>query len=338
MEPVSAILISVLTQFQQPTLMFLMGGMALAAIKSRFEIHESVYHFIVALLMLKIGIGAGLSIKTASILELMVPGLLAIVIGISIIYIGRFTLALWPGVKPADALATVGLFGAVSGSTLAVGMAALDAQNIAYESFIGALYPFMDIAALVTAIVIGRILINKQNNNGIQIQSNTELLRLILVDTFRSPAVSALLLGLVIGVLGNPVSVYDNFYEPLFRGLLTLLMLIMGMDAWKRLSELKNVAHAYVVYGIAAPFVHGFLGFGAGIIANALTGFSAGGVVLLAVMASSSSDISGPPTLRGGLPEANPSAYLGTSTGLGTPIAILSIPFWIYMANILIGF
>ncbi|MEL7012600.1 MAG: sodium-dependent bicarbonate transport family permease, partial [Pseudomonadota bacterium] len=89
-------------------------------------------------------------------------------------------------------------------------------------------------------------------------------------------------------------------------------------------------------YGLTAPFVHGALGFAVGLAAHELTGFSAGGVVLLAVMAASSSDISGPPTIRAALPEANSSAYIGTSTGLGTPIAILSIPLWIALAEMFI--
>ena len=42
--------------------------------------------------------------------------------------------------------------------------------------------------------------------------------------------------------------------------------------------------------------------------------------------------------MRGALPEANPSAYVGTSTGLGTPIAILSIPLYIALAGAMIGF
>jgi hypothetical protein len=109
------------------------------------------------------------------------------------------------------------------------------------------------------------------------------------------------------------------------------------MEAWARVAELRKVAHAYILYGIAAPILHGLMGFGVGLIAHELTGFSAGGVVLLSVMAASSSDISGPPTLRGTLPEANPSAYVGTSTGLGTPIAILSIPLFVAMAEVLIG-
>lgn len=113
-------------------------------------------------------------------------------------------------------------------------------------------------------------------------------------------------------------------------------MLIMGMEAWSRFSELRKVAHAYILYGITAPIIHGLLGFGIGMIAHELTGFSAGGVILLAVMAASSSDISGPPTMRASLPDANSSAYVGTSTGLGTPVAILSIPLFIALSEALL--
>ncbi len=84
--------------------------------------------------------------------------------------------------------------------------------------------------------------------------------------------------------------------------------------------------------------LHGLLGFGMGLVAHHFTGFSAGGVVLLSIMAASSSDISGPPTMRAALPEANPSAYIGSSTGLGTPVAILSIPLFITLAELVIGF
>jgi hypothetical protein len=69
-------------------------------------------------------------------------------------------------------------------------------------------------------------------------------------------------------------------------------------------------------------------------IAHYATGFSLGGVVLLAVIACSSSDISGPPTLRARIPSANPSAYIGASTAVGTPIAIgVGIPLYIAIAQ-----
>ena len=349
---------SIIDQLQKPTLAFLIGGMMLAALGSKFEVPEPVYKFVVILLLLKVGLGAGISVRDADVYALLVPAIGAALVGIVIVLIGSRTLARWRGVSQVDALATAGLFGAVSASTFAAGMAILDDDGIPYEGFIGALYPFMDIAALVTAIVMAKLAQARRSATsvtasgggtasmggmtGVKLSGPAPavedgLIRGILVDTFRSPAISALLVGLAIGILTEPDSVYKSFYEPLFRGLLSILMLIMGMEAWARFAELRKVAHAYILYGITAPILHGFLGFGAGLIAHELTGFSAGGVVLLAVMAASSSDISGPPTMRGALPEANSSAYVGTSTGLGTPIAILSIPMFIALAEALIG-
>jgi hypothetical protein len=353
MDIITDIASTILTQMQKPTLAFLLGGMMLAALGSKLEIPDPVYKFIVVLLLLKVGLGAGISIREADLIALAVPAAAAAGVGVLIVLLGGQTLSRFRDVSRMDAMATVGLFGAVSASTLAAGMAMLDAEGIFYEGFIGALYPFMDIAALVTAIVLARMSAERRaataaggaggtiavgggtgGSNGV----DGAMVKTILVDTARSPAISALLLGIAIGVLGRPESVYASFYEPLFRGLLSILMLLMGMEAWSRLSELRKVAHAYVIYGLTAPLVHGLIGFGLGLAAHHVTGFSAGGVVLMAIMAASSSDISGPPTMRGALPEANPSAYIGASTGLGTPVAILSIPLFIALADHMIGF
>ncbi|WP_022702437.1 sodium-dependent bicarbonate transport family permease [Pseudorhodobacter ferrugineus] len=356
MDLIFTIATTVVEQLQKPTLAFLIAGMMLAALGSKFEIPEPVYKFIVILLLLKVGMGAGISVRDADLVSLAVPALGATLIGIIIVFLGSKTLARMRGVSEVDGLATAGLFGAVSASTLAAGMAMLDDSGIAYEGYIGALYPFMDIAALVTAIVLAKLglarraatqmTINSDGtasmggplslNSGSGSDTTSGLVKSIMVDTFRSPAISALVAGLCLGILSEPDSVYKSFYDQLFRGLLSILMLIMGIEAWTRIAELRKVAHAYILYGIAAPILHGLLGFGVGLIAHHLTGFSEGGVILLAVMAASSSDISGPPTLRAALPEANSSAYVGTSTGLGTPVAILSIPLFIGLAELVI--
>ncbi|MCF2870342.1 sodium-dependent bicarbonate transport family permease [Octadecabacter sp. G9-8] len=344
---------TLIEQLQKPTLAFLIAGMMLAALGSKFEIPEPVYKFIVILLLLKVGMGAGISIRDADFVSLMVPALGAGMLGILIVFLGSKTLVRMRGVAEVDALATVGMFGAVSASTLAAGMAMLNDSAIPYEGYIGALYPFMDIAALVTAIVLAKLSTARRTASNVTItaggaaalggqpgrtsgEDTRQMVQGILVDTFRSPAISALVAGLCLGILAKPDTVFDSFYEPLFRGLLSILMLIMGMEAWSRFGELRKVAHSYILYGITAPIIHGLLGFGVGMIAHQLTGFSEGGVILLAVMAASSSDISGPPTIRAALPEANSSAYVGTSTGLGTPVAILSIPLFMALAEIMI--
>ena len=280
-------------------------------------------------------------------------------------FIGRYTLAKLPKVKTVDAIATAGLFGAVSGSTLAAALTLMEVEGMSYEPWAAALYPFMDIPALVTAIVLASVYVSKQRATADEYLSKQEFygeqnygeqgitargypkrdaadervkIWPIIKESLQGSALSALLLGLTLGLLTRPERVYDDFFNPNFRGLLSILMLVMGMEAAARIGELRKVAQWYAVYALVAPLLHGLIAFGFGTIAHFATGFSPGGVVILAVIAASSSDISGPPTLRAGIPSANPSAYIGSSTAIGTPVALaLGIPLYIALAQALMG-
>ncbi|NES96836.1 MAG: sodium-dependent bicarbonate transport family permease [Desertifilum sp. SIO1I2] len=401
MDFLSLFLMDFVKQLQSPTLGFLLGGMVIAALGSQLQIPESICKIIVFMLLTKIGLTGGMAIRNSNLTEMILPVTFAVVLGILIVFIAQYTLGKLPNVKAVDAIATGGLFGAVSGSTMAAALTVLDEQSIQYEAWAGALYPFMDIPALVTAIVVANIYLNRKkrkaageypskqeyvgtageytsspagaalstagaavpagvsfsttgdypNPAGDYPTSRQEYRRQqqgqkenrvkiwpIVQESLQGPALSAMILGLALGLFARPESVYENFYDPLFRGLLSILMLVMGMEAWSRIGELRKVAQWYVVYSVVAPLLHGFIAFGLGMIAHYATGFSLGGVVVLAVIAASSSDISGPPTLRAGIPSANPSAYIGASTAIGTPIAIgVAIPLFLGLAQAIGG-
>ena len=357
-----------MAKLQSPTLGFLIGGMVVAAVNSRLQIPDAIYKFIVFMLLIKVGLSGGIAIRNANLAEMLLPAVFAMVVGILIVFIGRYTLAKLPNVKTVDAIATAGLFGAVSGSTLAAALTIMETEGIQYEAWAAALYPFMDIPALVTAIVLASVYISNQRSIDDEALSQQEYLSQqkylgsqggttveyrrkprrtankrvkiwpIVKDSLQGSALSALLLGLVLGVLTRPESVFESFYEPHFRGLLSILMLVMGMEATARIGELRKVGQWYALYAFIAPLLHGFIAFGFGMIAHVATGFSPGGVVILAVIAASSSDISGPPTLRAGIPSANPSSYIGSSTAVGTPVALaLGIPLYIGLAQALMG-
>lgn len=363
-------------QLQSPTLGFLIGGMVIAALGSQLVIPESICTIIVFMLLTKIGLTGGIAIRNSNLADMVLPAASAVVVGVLVVFIARYTLAKLPKVKTIDAIATGGLFGAVSGSTMAAALTLLEEQNIQYEAWAGALYPFMDIPALVTAIVVANIYLNKKKRSSSdkylskqesfskqpvaagdypdqqdypssrqeylskqQSPANNRVkIWPIVQESLQGSALSAMLLGIALGIFTRPETVYESFYDPLFRGLLSILMVVMGMEAWSRIGELRKVAQWYIVYSVVAPFIHGLIAFGLGMIAHYTMGFSLGGVVILAVIASSSSDISGPPTLRAGIPSANPSAYIGASTAVGTPVAIgLCIPFFIGLAQALGG-
>ncbi|VXD17228.1 sodium-dependent bicarbonate transport family permease [Planktothrix paucivesiculata] len=371
----SLFLMDFVKQLQSPTLGFLIGGMVIAALGSELVIPEAICQIIVFMLLMKIGLTGGQAIRNSNLTEMILPAAFAIAVGVLVVFIARYTLANLPKVKTVDAIATGGLFGAVSGSTMAAALTLLEEQNIQYEAWAAALYPFMDIPALVTAIVVANIYLNKKKVSAAgqslskqeylskqpvaagnypdqqdypgtrqeylsnqQSEDNRVKIWPIIQESLQGPALSAMLLGIALGLLTQPESVYKSFYDPLFRGLLSILMLVMGMEAWSRIGELRKVAQWYVVYSVVAPLVHGFIAFGLGMIAHYATGFSLGGVVILAVIAASSSDISGPPTLRAGIPSANPSAYIGASTAIGTPVAIgLCIPLFLGLAQAIGG-
>lgn len=321
-------------QLQSPTLGFLIGGIVVAALGSQLTIPDSIYKFISFFLLMKIGLTGGIAIRNSNFAEILLPALGAVAIGVAIVFLSRYTLGRLPGISVPDAVATGGLFGAVSGSTLAAVLPQLDSAKVPYEAWTAALYPFMDIPALVAAIVVASLYISKKTGN----TSEKVEIWPIIKESLQSSAVTAMLLGVALGILTKPEPVYESFFNPLFRGFLAVLMIIMGMEAAQRMNELRKVAQWFAIYAFIAPIVHGFLGFGVGLILHKLTGFSIGGSVVLAVIAASSSDISGPPTLRAGIPSANPSAYIGASTAIGTPVAIaICIPLFIGIAETMIG-
>ncbi|MEM1150500.1 MAG: sodium-dependent bicarbonate transport family permease [Pseudomonadota bacterium] len=334
MELLASFFSSFVTQLQSPTLAFLIGGMALAASGSKLAIPDAIYRFIIFVLLMGIGLNGGMEIRNADLTALALPALFAFLIGCLCVVIGASTLSFLPGVRREDALATSGLFGAVSASTLAAAMIVLEEENVPFEAWAPALYPFMDIPALVLAIVLATPHTRNTDKSATQPSVSS-----IIVDSLRGSALSALILGLIIGFLAQPVRIHEEFYDSLFRGFLSILMLVMGMEAWSRLSELRRVAHWYVAYAFAAPIIHGLMAFGFGWIAHETVGLSPGGVIILSIIAASSSDISGPPTLRAGIPGANPSSYIGASTSVGTPIAIaVCIPLFMALGQIVFGF
>ena len=154
----------------------------------------------------------------------------------------------------------------------------------------------MDIPALVTAIVVASVYISKQTGKA----SEKVEIWPIIKDSLQSSAVTALLLGVALGIATKPEPVYESFFNPLFRGFLSILMIIMGMEAAQRMNELRKVAQWFAIYAFIAPILHGFLAFGLGLVIHKITGFSIGGAVVLAVIAASAppSPVR-PPCVRG---------------------------------------
>ena len=119
MDFLSDFLTRFLSQLQSSTHGFLIGGMVVAAVSSRLTIPDPIYKFIVFMLPTEVGLKGGIAIRESNLAEMLLSAVFAVVIGISIVFIARYTLAKLPKIEVVDAIATGSLFGAVSGSILA---------------------------------------------------------------------------------------------------------------------------------------------------------------------------------------------------------------------------
>ena len=75
MEAIFTLFGTVADQLQKPTIAFLLGGMMLAALGSKLVVPESIYKFIVIVLLLKVGLSAGISMQKAEFSQIIATDL-----------------------------------------------------------------------------------------------------------------------------------------------------------------------------------------------------------------------------------------------------------------------
>lgn len=318
----------IITQITTPQILFFAVGMLAALVKSDLKIPEAMGTAMMLFLLVAIGLRGGIGLSKVGLDEALLPALAAMAIGIIIVLVG-FTLLRKLKFDTANAGSIAGHYGAVSAVTMVMGFAYLDRLNVEYESFMPALYPFMDSIALVTAILLTRTALAKQQNDGLAV----DVLG-IFRDSIRGKSVLVLVAALVIGYIGGVDGTKDimPFFGDMFRGVLCLFMLDMGLLAAGRLHEWKVMGPALVGYAFLMPPLHGLLGVGLG----TLAGLSVGGATMLGVFAGSASYVSAPAALRAAVPEANPSLSLTASVALTFPFNILiGIPLYHSAANVL---
>jgi hypothetical protein len=185
------------------------------------------------------------------------------------------------------------------------------------------------------AIIIGLVLaaiFARQDTNGEEREKTdwSEIMR----EAFLNPSVFLLMGALLIGILTGEKGWHsmEPFFGDLFKGILALFLLDMGLVAAKRIHDLKKVGGFLIGYAIIMPIFNA-------LIASSLAlffGLSKGDAFLLALLSASASYIAVPAAMRLSVPEANPGIYLPLSLAVTFPFNIsLGIPLYYYLINIM---
>lgn len=154
---------AILTQVLSPLLLFFALGIFAALVKSGLKIPEAMSSGISIFLLCAIGLRAGVGIAGTDIRLIFLPAVLAIALGGGTVLFGYFILRKF-GFDIPNAGMIAGHYGAIAVSAVIVGFAFLDKRQVPCEGFILAVYPFMAIAAIVSATVLTRYLLAKKGS------------------------------------------------------------------------------------------------------------------------------------------------------------------------------
>ncbi len=307
-----------------PVILFFLFGLVAGLLRSELKLPSALYDSLSIFLLLAIGLKGGQGLATQPLLPLLPQLLAVILLGTLQTLLAYGALKFWFGFDRANAAATAAHYGSVSVATFAVAAAWLATRQVEMEPQMAILLAVMEIPAILVGIVLAR---------GVSRETDWKSLG---HEAFLGKGVTLLLGGMAIGWAAGPQGLQPigGLYFDLFKAVLALFLLEMGLIVSRQVNELKRRGLSLIAFGLGMPLVSAGLGLGTGL----LLGLSVGGVTMLATLAASASYIAVPAAMRIAVPEANPAVSLAGSLGVTFPFNILlGIPLYHWLASQLTG-
>ncbi len=308
----------------EPVILFFLLGVLAGVVRSDLKIPAVLYESLSIFLLLAIGLKGGVELARQSLAELVVPALVVVGIGALLPLIAFPVLQRLGRLSRADAASVAAHYGSVSVVTFAVGAAYLSNLGQAYEGYMVVFLVLLEFPALMIGVWLA-----KRGQGG----SN---LGKVLHEVFAGKSILLLVGGLVIGWLAGAEGLQplDKVFFDLFKGLLAIFLLEMGLVAASRIGDLKRAGAFLLGFAIAMPLFAGTLG----ALTASLLGLSVGGAALLATLYASASYIAAPAAMRIAVPEANPALSIGAALGITFPFnLVVGIPTYYWLASRLEG-
>jgi hypothetical protein len=298
-------------------------GIIAGLIKSELELPEPVLKLLAIYLLFSIGLKGGTELATVEFSE--IAGLLGVAIALTIaIPVFAFVvLRRFGKLTISNAAAVAAHYGSVSSVTFFASLSFAKAMGTPGEGYMTAVVALMEWGVII-ALLLARWSQGRE-------QANSSLKQLA-IETLRGRGILLLSGGMVIGVLAgeNGWKQISPFYDDLFRGILMLFLLEMGMTAAKQFRAFAAVGAFMTAFAILMPLAMGLVGVAAG----HLVGLSIGGAFVLGAVSASASYVDAPAACRASLPDANPGIYLTASLGITFPFNLLfGLPLYYQFAR-----
>lgn len=302
-------------------LAFLLGIIA-TLLRSDLKYPDGMYLGLTIYLLFAIGLKGGVKLSGVPLAEFYKPLLAAIAACLIIPAVSYLVLTRLGKFDAANAAAIAAHFGSVSAVTFSEGLAFLELMGIEFEGFMPAMLAIMEIPAILLSIWLARR----------NMPQNGEGMGKVLHELFTNKGTILLLGGLGIGLITQKTGFEQvaPLYDGMFRGVLCLFLLEVGLVTGRRLFELKKVGFFLVGYGLVMPVLHATMG----VFLAQWAGLSVGGATLFALLCASASYIAAPAAIRLAIPEANPTFYLTGSLAIAFPFNVtIGLPLYLTIAQ-----
>jgi hypothetical protein len=311
---------SIINNFIHPPVLFFALGLIAVLLKSDLEIPPQIGKYLSLYLLFHIGILGGE--------ELFHSGFSLTIIQVMLTCIAFSFFMPFPLYKilkfkldTNNAGAIAATYGSISAVTFVTATSFLEAHHIHFDGYMVAGMALMESPAIIAGLIIVKFALNKTDKN-----SQTRMSK-VFHEAFTNGSVLLLIGSMVIGYICGVSGEQElkPFVGDIFKGMLCLYMLDMGLIAGSKLSALKESGTFLSVFALAYPPLAAILG----IIAAKLIGLDAGNALLLTILVASASYIAVPAAMRLAVPQANMSLLLPMALGLTFSLNVtLGIPLY----------
>jgi hypothetical protein len=308
----------------QPAVLFFLLGALAAFARSDLAIPEAVAKALALYLMMCIGLRGGGEVAESGLTQAM---LLAGGAGLTLSFLlpipAFFLLRSFGQLDRTNAAAVAAHYGSVSVVTFAAGSELLRSAGMAPAGFMVAVLALMETPAILTGLLLA-----KRGGGGDALAPRGGLMH----ETFLNGSVILLFGSFMIGLIaGKPgLAPIAPVFDALFKGMLCLFLLDMGLIAARRLMDGRALKARTAMLAILFPIANGSLG----VFVGASIGLDMGSAAALGILAGSASYIAVPAVMRLALPEADPGLYLGMSLAVTFPFNLtLGIPYYGWLAK-----
>ncbi|MDG5786087.1 sodium-dependent bicarbonate transport family permease [Evansella sp. AB-P1] len=314
-----------------PMILFFLLGIIAVLVNSDLKVPTAFYSGYTMIILFTIGIKGGVELRSVSLFEMLPTIISAVVLSIIMLFITHFFVHRIFKFPFVDSLAIAAHYGSVSAVTFIAGQAFLDKAGIHYEAYMSAILVIMEGPAIILAIILYKMYLQKQGEIGTPSQTS---LKHVFKEAFFGKSIFLLLGGIFIGMVADAdgLLLIQPLFGDLFYGVLCIFLLHMGMIATQSLMKIKNIKFTTFLFAFIVPIIGGTLG----VLTGHFIGLSVGGSMILGTLTGSASYIAAPAAIAQAMPKANSGLYLGSALGLTLPFnLIFGIPLYYWIATLL---